>query len=100
MAVGRVFVGFLAAAALLVAGVGAAQASTTVQFEATFDESSCALGPPIICGPGVVARFGSASLSGIPASPSCTASLPNLVTITVASGTLTVCQVGFDRLPL
>jgi hypothetical protein len=29
-----------------------------------------------------------------PGSPSCTASLPNLVTITVAGGTLTACQVG------
>jgi len=91
----RAFLGLLAVAALLAAGVGPAQASTSVQFEATFSESSC---NGSLCGTGVVARFGNASLSFSGGDPLCTTTgLPNLVTITVASGTLTVCQVGVDR---
>ena len=90
----RAFIGLLAAAALLVVGVGPAQAET-VRFEATFDESACEIPFPAVCGTGVVAQFGSATLGGFPDFPACIAlSLRSEVIITVAGGTLTACQIG------
>ena len=92
----RVFLVLLAAGALLAAGVGGAQASTTVRLEATISESSCG---GSLCGTGVVAGYGKASTTLSGGDPRCTTEEPNLVTITVASGSLTWCQIGFDRVP-
>src|SRR3989442_15403402 len=95
----RVFIGCLAAAALFVAGASPAQASTTLRFEATFSEfvseSLCGSDWPTFCGTGFVAQFGSASIfsTGPLPDPDCTSlSLVRKVTITVADGTLTLCQ--------
>lgn len=92
----RVFLVLLAAGSLLAAGVGAAQASTTIRFEATISESTCGSS---LCGTGVVAGYGKASTTFSGGDSRCTTEEPNLVTITVASGSLTWCQIGLDRVP-
>ena len=94
MAAGRqVFIGLLAAAALLVAGAGPAQATTTVPFEATWSKVGC----NGLCGTGFVAQFGSASIVSVitsftPGSPCF--SFTAVETITVVGGTLTLSEVG------
>ena len=93
----RIFIGLLAAAALLMVGTSPAQAKT-MRFEATFDESSCL---PVItpfCGTGFVAQFGRASLDAPEPFPDpfCTSlGLRRRATIVVSGGTLSVCQIGF-----
>jgi len=83
----RVVIASLAAAALLAvgAGTGPAQATTTVQFRATFSEFPCGA---TFCGTGVVAQFGSASIlfTTLIFTPPCS---QFDATMTVAGGTLT-----------
>jgi hypothetical protein len=95
----RALIGLLAVVMLLAAGTGPAQASTTLRFEATFSEfvseSLCGSDWPTFCGTGVVAQFDSASIfsTGPLPNPDCTAlSLRRELTITVAGGTLRLCQ--------
>jgi len=95
MTTGRVFIGSLTAAALLAAGAGPAQATTTIRFESTGSLSGVGCGAGVVaCGTGVVAQFGSAStvitsITVTPAPP-CINSATGEATTTLAGGTLAI----------